>query len=317
MAKRHIKIFVSMFCIILLFAGHQPSQAFSGEGVFPDTEGHWGETYIAALAERGMVNGFDDGLFRPDDSITIAEFLTIIISYKYEVQPAVGGSAWFTPYTDLALYYNIIEADDVLVANYPMDRHTAARISHLSLQNLFGEDYNDDVSAAQQLRDLDECLECRPYVEQSFVGGIFTGRQDNLFQGEEILTRAESTVVIMRMIEPERRIMPLEFPDAVDEAQISPEDAVRLLETEKNAVLVDVRPRESHDAFRIPGSISLPLDVLLDSDAEQLFTHDSIIIIYCQTGYRSGRAQEHLANLGFTAYDVGSIEQWPFAIEVN
>ncbi|MCL2838285.1 MAG: S-layer homology domain-containing protein [Oscillospiraceae bacterium] len=317
MAKAHVRIIISMLCIILLCSGHQQSQAFSGESTFPDTNGHWGEIYIAALAERGMVNGFDDGLFRPDDSITIAEFLTIIISYKYEVPPATGGSAWFTPYIDFALSYNIIENYDVFVANYPMDRHTAARISHLSLQNLFGEDYNDDVSAAQQLRDLDECLECRPYVEQSFVGGIFTGRQDNLFQGEANLTRAEASVIVMRMIEPARRIMPLEFPDAVDETRISPEDAIRLLETEENAVLLDVRPREAHDAFRIPGSISLPLDVLLDSDVEQLFTHDSIIIIYCQTGYRSRRAQENLANLGFIAYDVGSIEQWPFAIEVN
>lgn len=43
--------------------------------VFTDIAGHWGETYIKALADKGMVDGVGDGKFNPDGTVTRAEFL--------------------------------------------------------------------------------------------------------------------------------------------------------------------------------------------------------------------------------------------------
>ena len=38
---------------------------------FPDVpSSHWAAGYIGALANEGIINGFDDGTFRPDDSVT-------------------------------------------------------------------------------------------------------------------------------------------------------------------------------------------------------------------------------------------------------
>lgn len=37
---------------------------------FPDTIGHWAESHIGKLTTAGIVNGFDDGTFKPDVSIT-------------------------------------------------------------------------------------------------------------------------------------------------------------------------------------------------------------------------------------------------------
>lgn len=39
---------------------------------------HWAEDYIAAAAERELVNGYEDGTFKPDQFITRAEAVTII-----------------------------------------------------------------------------------------------------------------------------------------------------------------------------------------------------------------------------------------------
>lgn len=45
---------------------------------FSDVEGHWGEAYINMAAEKGLIKGYPDGSFRPDEPITRAEAITII-----------------------------------------------------------------------------------------------------------------------------------------------------------------------------------------------------------------------------------------------
>ena len=47
----------------------------SKEIFFNDTNGHWAQEYITALADKGMVDGVGDGKFNPDGTVTRAEFL--------------------------------------------------------------------------------------------------------------------------------------------------------------------------------------------------------------------------------------------------
>ena len=50
-----------------------------GEKVFLDTQQHWAKQMIDWLARLGVVNGYADGTFRPNNSITRAEFAAIIV----------------------------------------------------------------------------------------------------------------------------------------------------------------------------------------------------------------------------------------------
>ncbi len=45
---------------------------------FVDTQGHWAELFIDALSSRGVIQGFPDGTFRPDQFVTRAQFATIV-----------------------------------------------------------------------------------------------------------------------------------------------------------------------------------------------------------------------------------------------
>lgn len=51
----------------------------SGDVKFPDISAHWAEIYINAAADKEIVNGYEDGNFRPDENITRAEFAKIIV----------------------------------------------------------------------------------------------------------------------------------------------------------------------------------------------------------------------------------------------
>ena len=43
---------------------------------------HWAAKVIEEFANEGIVNGYEDGTFRPDEPITRAEAATILNRYK-------------------------------------------------------------------------------------------------------------------------------------------------------------------------------------------------------------------------------------------
>lgn len=45
---------------------------------FLDTEGHWAEEAIDKAADKGVVAGFEDGTFHPDESVTRAQLCSIL-----------------------------------------------------------------------------------------------------------------------------------------------------------------------------------------------------------------------------------------------
>jgi|GEM_PF-2732810 len=53
------------------------SSVRSGAG-FTDTKGHWAEANIAQVQGAGLISGYEDGAFRPDESLTRAQAVTIM-----------------------------------------------------------------------------------------------------------------------------------------------------------------------------------------------------------------------------------------------
>ena len=51
---------------------------YEGEDLFPDIKDHWARDYINQAAHAGIVNGYENGTFRPQENITRAEAMTIV-----------------------------------------------------------------------------------------------------------------------------------------------------------------------------------------------------------------------------------------------
>ena len=54
------------------------SDVYTGENKFSDIDGHWANKYINQAAEKGWVNGYLDGTFKPEQPITRAEAMALI-----------------------------------------------------------------------------------------------------------------------------------------------------------------------------------------------------------------------------------------------
>lgn len=52
--------------------------SYNGKDLFPDISGHWAKDYINQAANKGFVNGYEDGTFKPDRNITRAEAVTLV-----------------------------------------------------------------------------------------------------------------------------------------------------------------------------------------------------------------------------------------------
>ncbi|MBI4734361.1 MAG: S-layer homology domain-containing protein, partial [Rubrobacteridae bacterium] len=49
---------------------------------FRDTKGHWAAAYIESAVELGIVKGYVDGSFRPDNNVTRAEMAKMVVETK-------------------------------------------------------------------------------------------------------------------------------------------------------------------------------------------------------------------------------------------
>ena len=96
---------------------------------------------------------------------------------------------------------------------------------------------------------------------------------------------------------------------------ITAEEARKLMDSEKDRIILDVRSREEYDQGHIPGAILIPDTEIEAKAADLLPDKDQLILVYCRSGRRSKLAAQSLADLGYTNIrEFGGILDWPYDI---
>lgn len=95
--------------------------------------------------------------------------------------------------------------------------------------------------------------------------------------------------------------------------RITFKQAQDILNTEKDAVLLDVRDEMEYYMGHADGAALFPVDeITAETAAQRLPDKNAPILIYCKTGARSAEAAEALEGIGYTrVYDIGSLVGWP------
>ena len=97
--------------------------------------------------------------------------------------------------------------------------------------------------------------------------------------------------------------------------QITPDEAKKIMDTEKGYIILDVRTEEEFAEGHIEGAILIPDYEVADKAESILNDKDQLILVYCRSGRRSKIASEELVNLEYTnVKEFGGIIDWPYEV---
>ena len=98
-------------------------------------------------------------------------------------------------------------------------------------------------------------------------------------------------------------------------SNITPEEAKKRLDSEKNIILLDVRTKEEYDTGHIKDASLMPVDTIKEESVKNLLDKEAIIFVYCRSGSRSSSAANILIEQGYkNVYNLGGINNWPYEV---
>ena len=171
---------------------------------FDDTRGHWAEQGILNAVKDGFILGDNDKSFRPDDSVSIEEFLAILVRLQLTDAPApimrndfaFDSSNWAKCFVLQAL--NGL-TDEQIEFGFGTNINTAKPITREQVAFLLTVLEQDNGEIAQiQFTDIGNS-KFKRNIEFSSVKGWLIGYPDGTFNPAENITRAESVVLANRI----------------------------------------------------------------------------------------------------------------------
>lgn len=166
-----------------------------------DIDSHWAKNSFMRLEEMGIINGYDDGSYRPDEKITRAEFFAIInrISNVSKNNGSsftdVSSEAWYKSVVDYAAgaHYASGYDDGSFRPNDYITRTEAAA----AVVKAFGGD-KDGSAEFTDAKDIPEWA--KDYVDILSSSGTLSGDESGAFRPNDCITRAETAAMFDKFI---------------------------------------------------------------------------------------------------------------------
>ena len=187
----------------LLAAALAAALACTPAAAFTDTDGHWAAAAIDKWSQQyGVLQGYDDGSFRPDNSITRGAFAGILDRFlQFQSASAAGtfsdlaDSSWAEAILKLNAAGVYLGNSGQALPKDPITRQQAvamvARAFHVD-----AETTNLPYSDADKISDY-----AKPYIAEMTSRGYLTDAKDGAFRPTDPLTRAELVGILNNMIQ--------------------------------------------------------------------------------------------------------------------
>ena len=180
----------------------------------------WYASYVNKISELNAFSGYEDGTFRPDNQITQEEFIKTVVclicgELNESNAPTVKNtwnskwSSWAVPYLDKAFELGLITEQDTMfkLVGIPCNRGEMAKVITRAVEYLKEDSVADTSTYITKLKDYSRMKEeYKPYVLQAYAKGILSGYDDGTFRDDGLLTRAEASSVLVRLIDKNERI---------------------------------------------------------------------------------------------------------------
>ena len=191
-AFRNFKRIIAVLAIICLMFSLMPANTFAFQAT--DISGHWAQVKIQSWIDKGLIKGYPDGTFKPDQDITRAEFMALVNrAFGYTaVAPItytdVKAGSWYAPEVAKAQAAGYITGypDGTMKPENPISREEVATIIS-RIKKL-----NSDVNAADKYTDAAKIGSwSKGQVGAVTSAKIMQGYPDGSFMPQGLITRAE------------------------------------------------------------------------------------------------------------------------------
>lgn len=174
-----------------------------------DVTGHWHEEALREMIDKEIMNGYGDGIYKPDAQVTRGQF-SAIITRALNLQPATEG-AYFTDVTEATGVLNEVLAaanadlitgytDGTFKPNAPISRLHMAVIVKRAIDYLQMEDKSSELEFADKSSIL---IDYHAAVSNTVSYGIFKGSLRDgqyYFRPFDNATRGEAAAVMSRLL---------------------------------------------------------------------------------------------------------------------
>lgn len=158
------------------------------EVIFPDVQpGSWYYKDVMALYDARVIDGFKDGTFQPESTVTTGQALKMILLAAGYGEPERVASHWARGYLNLALDEGILERGEITDLDVTILRSLVAKIAAkaLHLERQSAENYFVDTTD--------------DFTQALYEAGIINGYKDGTYLPGRTLTRAELSAIVHRI----------------------------------------------------------------------------------------------------------------------
>lgn len=219
--KRCTSLVLALCLVLSVFAG----SVYADTRTFEDIKGHWAEKSIQKLANQGIVTGFTDSLCHPDETITRAEFVSIISRMMNQDAKLMQEQKMFTDIGNHWAKQNIlylIEKNVIREGDYqghlfePNKSITRLEMVKMLVRSLCEEKHNKDCLCNIGFTDIKQLdKESKIYLCLAKAYQIIKGYPDSTVRPNGNATRAEAFEMLIKSEEAKKSIKeekPLEKP---------------------------------------------------------------------------------------------------------
>lgn len=173
---------------------------------FSDLEvSHWAYKDIMLLANQGIINGYEDGTYMPEQAVTRGEFLKLIMVALYE------GNEYFEVNNFKIVHWAMPYAIEAAESGYLMDGTSIADLNNyisrkemvnilakICIQNKIQKNEYGGIIRFSDIDSLDESTKL--YINFVTENGLINGYTDGTFKADRTMTRAEVATVMSRFL---------------------------------------------------------------------------------------------------------------------
>ena len=155
----------------------------------------WFYSVVNELSDKGIISGYEDNTFKPQKSVSYAEFLTLLNNAIGEKQNLdyKNSEEWYRPTFDYLKNKGVIA--NIANPNKEISRNEMAKYLSRGLEKLKNQKL--DTTEPTSIKDFDSLPnEYKDLVASIVNAGLIKGDGNQNFNGSKSLTRAETAVII-------------------------------------------------------------------------------------------------------------------------